>query len=70
MSESCRKPTPSPEKTPTFKAPGSRDRAGKPLFWTVTGNDYGRSISWSKRQGNAVSAQIKTAILSASPKTK
>jgi diacylglycerol kinase family enzyme len=40
------------------------------LFWTVTGNDFGRSISWAKQQPNAVSEQIKTALSSSSPKTK
>jgi len=70
MAESCHSKTRSPEKKPSSTAPASPAREGKPLFWTVTGNDFGRSISWAKKQKNAVSAQIKTAISSSSKKTK
>jgi len=62
--------TRSPDSPPSSKATGSPTRPGKPLFSTVTGDDFGRSINWSKRRGNAVSAQIKTMISSGSRKTK
>lgn len=45
-------------------------RKDGPLFWTVTGNDFGRSISWAKKQPNALSQQIKTALSSSPKKTK
>lgn len=51
-------------------APASPARKDGPLFWTVTGNDFGRSISWAKRQPNALSQQIKTALSSSPKKTK
>src|SRR6478609_4012112 len=70
MPESCPQPTRSPDKSPTSKAPASPGRKGGPLFWTVTGNDFGRSISWAKKQPNAVSEQITTALSSSSKKTK
>src|SRR5688572_3153881 len=70
MPESCPKPTRSPDTPPTSKVPASPARKGGPLFWTVTGNDFGRSISWAKKQPNAVSAQITTALSSSSKKTK
>lgn len=62
--------TRSPESRPTSKAPASPARKDGPLFWTVTGNDFGRSINWAKQRRNAVSAQIQTAISSSSGKTK
>ena len=70
MAESCRKPTRSPDNPPTSKVPASPGRKAGPLFWTVTGNDFGRSNSWAKKQPNAVSEQIKTALSSSSAKTK
>jgi hypothetical protein len=70
MAESCSKKTRLPDAPPTSPAPASPARKDGPLFWTVTGNDFGRSISWSKRRGNAASEQIKTSISSASRKTK
>ncbi len=70
MAESCRQPTRSPDTPPTSKAPASPGRKGGPLFWTVTGNDFGRSNSWAKKQPNAVSEQIRTALSSSSAKTK
>ena len=70
MAESCNQPTRLPDDRPSSKAPSSPTRKDGPLFWTVTGNDFGRSISWAKKQRNAVSTQIRTAISSSSPKTK
>ncbi len=70
MADSCPRPTRSPEDRPTSKAPASPRREGGPLFWTVTGDDFGRSITWAKKRPNAVSEQIKTAISSSSKKTK
>lgn len=70
MSEPCHKKTRSPDDRPSSKAPASPARKDGPLFWTVTGNDFGRSIGWAKKQRNAVSEQIKTAISSSSKKTK
>ena len=71
MAESCNpKKTRSPVKKPSSMAPASPAREGKPLFWTVTGNDFGRSISWAKKQPNALSQQIKTALSSSPKKTK
>ncbi len=67
MAESCPQSTPSPDTLPTSKAPASPARKDGPLFWTVTGNDFARSISWAKKQPNAVSETIRTA-LSSSPK--
>lgn len=34
----------------------------RPLFWTVTGNDFGRSIAWAKCHPNQVSEHIRAAI--------
>lgn len=34
----------------------------QPLFWTVTGADFGRSIAWAKRQRNSVVEQIRAAL--------
>ncbi len=70
MAESCSSKTRSPDKPPTSKAPASPARKDGPLFWTVTGNDFGRSISWAKKQPNALSQQIKTALSSSPKKTK
>lgn len=33
----------------------------KPLFFTVTGADFARSIAWAKRTPNQVSQQLKAA---------
>ncbi len=70
MAESCQQPTPSPDIPPTSKVPASPARKDGPLFWTVTGNDFGRSISWAKKQPNALSQHIKTAVSSSPEKTK
>lgn len=35
--------------------------SSKPLFWTVTGADFGRSIAWARRQPNRVIEQIRIA---------
>ena len=40
MAESCTSKTRSPDKKLSSTAPGSPAREGKPLFWTVTGNDF------------------------------
>jgi len=68
MAKPCK--TPSPDAPRPSKAGASPRPTSKPGFWTVTGSDFGRSITWSKKQPNAVSQQIKTAISSSSPKTK
>jgi hypothetical protein len=34
----------------------------KPLFWTVTGEDFGRSIAWAKKQPNLINLHIKEAL--------
>lgn len=70
MPDPCRKKTLSPDEPPASQAPASPARKDGPLFWTVTGNDFGRSISWAKQQPNALSQQIKTALSSSPPKTK
>ena len=70
MAESCSKKTRLPDAPPTSPAPASPARKDGPLFWTVTGNDFGRSISWAKKQPNALSQQIKTALSSSPKKTK
>ncbi|HEX7632519.1 MAG TPA: hypothetical protein VF388_10320 [Lacunisphaera sp.] len=70
MPDSCSKKTPSPAEKPSSKAPASPAQKDGPLFWTVTGNDFGRSISWAKKQPNALSKQIKTALSSSPKKTK
>ncbi len=70
MSDPCHKKTRSPDDRPASKASASPTREGKPLFWTVTGNDFGRSITWAKKRPNAVSEQIRTATSSLSKKTK
>lgn len=31
----------------------------KPLFWTVTGLDFGRSIKWARSQPNALTEAIR-----------
>lgn len=33
----------------------------QPLFWTVTGADFGRSIAWARRQPNRIIEQIRIA---------
>jgi hypothetical protein len=70
VTDSCSKQTPLPDEKPSSKAPASPARKDGPLFWTVTGNDFGRSISWAKKQPNALSQQIKTALSSSPKKTK
>jgi hypothetical protein len=32
-----------------------------PLFWSVTGYDFARSIKWARQQTNVVQAQIRKA---------
>lgn len=34
-----------------------------PLFRTVTGRDFGRSIAWSKARGNPLAAAIRKTLL-------
>lgn len=33
-----------------------------PLFWTVMGTDFGRSIAWAKKQPNEMTRQIRAGI--------
>jgi len=61
---------PSPENPPESEAPSSRTRQGEPLFKTITGEDWKRSLALARRQPNAVSGQIRTAISSFSKRTK
>ncbi|HWA08651.1 MAG TPA: hypothetical protein VG838_04205 [Opitutaceae bacterium] len=68
MSDPCK--THSPEKKPSSKENVFPEQRNGGLFWAITGKDFGRSITWSKRQENAISAQIKTGTSSGSPKTK
>ena len=32
------------------------------LFWTITGEDFARSIAWSRRQRNPVADQIRLTV--------
>jgi hypothetical protein len=61
---------PSPDNRPASAARSSRTRPGEPLFKTITGDDWIRSLDLARRQRNAVSEQILTAISSSSKKTK
>lgn len=61
---------PSPENPPASKAAPSPEQPSAPLFNTITSDDWGRSLRSARRQKNAVSEQIRTAISSSSPKTK
>ncbi|MDO8541123.1 MAG: hypothetical protein Q7S40_11860 [Opitutaceae bacterium] len=61
---------PSPENPPASTAAASRLPASEPLFKTITSDDWRRSLASARRQKNAVSAQIRTAISSSSQKTK
>ena len=58
MAEPCK--INSPASLPSSEAGASQQSPTKPLFWMITGSDFGRSINWSKRQQNAVSEKIKT----------
>lgn len=69
VSDACKK-TPSPEEKHSSKAPGSPAAKHGQGFWTVTGNDFGRSIKWARKQPNALSEHIKTARSSSLPETK
>lgn len=40
----------------------------KPLFWTVTGTDYGRSIKWARSQPNQLTLKIREALAKRSAK--
>lgn len=36
----------------------------QPLFWTVTGRDFGRSIAWAKQQPvNAITAAVRAEVV-------
>jgi hypothetical protein len=36
----------------------------KPLFWTVTGRDFGRSLAWAKKQPpNPITAALRAKLL-------
>jgi hypothetical protein len=39
-------------------------------FWTLTGEDFGRSIAWARQQPNVVSEQIRSIASSLSKKAK
>ncbi len=60
----------SPEKKPSSAAGGSPDPKKEPLFPTIMSDDWKRSLASARRQRNAVSEQIRTAISSSSKKTK
>jgi hypothetical protein len=60
----------SPEKIPSSAAGSSQDSKSEPLFKTITSDDWKRSLASARRQRNAVSEQIQTAISSSSKKTK
>jgi len=49
--------------TPKFSAPAAAQSASpnKPLFSTVTGRDFGRSIRWARQAPNALTEAIKSA---------
>jgi hypothetical protein len=68
MAEPCK--TTSPANSPASKAASSRGPKRDAVFNTITSEDWRRSIASARRQPNAVSAQIRTAISSSSPKTK
>jgi hypothetical protein len=68
MAEPCK--TTSPAKSPVSKAAPSRATKPDATFNTITSEDWRRSLASARRQPNAVSAQIRTAISSSSPKTK
>jgi hypothetical protein len=61
---------PSPDNPHASAAAPSRTQPGEPLFKTITSDDWKRSIDLARRQPNAVSEQIRTAISSSSRKTK
>jgi hypothetical protein len=68
MADPCK--TPSPDNSPASAAQPSRTGPGEPLFKTITSVDWKRSLDLARRQSNAVSEQIRTAISSSSKKTK
>jgi hypothetical protein len=68
MADPCK--TPSPADPPVSKDGGSPGRKSGPTFSTITNADWQRSLASARQQQNAVSAQIRTAISSSSPKTK
>jgi hypothetical protein len=68
MADACK--TSSPENPPASKAAPSPARKSAHVFKTITNEDWKRSLASARRQKNAVSEQIRTAISSSSPKTK
>jgi hypothetical protein len=68
MADPCK--TPSPDSAPSSKGEPSLPRPNELLFKTITADDWKRSLASARQQSNAVSEQIRTAILSSSPKTK
>lgn len=68
MAEKCKMP--SPDDPPASAAPSLRTRQHEPLFKTITADDWKRSLELARRQPNAVSEQIRTAISSSLRKTK
>jgi hypothetical protein len=65
---SCK--TPSPAKPRDSAGDSSRERKTDALFKTITSDDWRRSLASARRQPNAVSEKIRTAISSRSAKTK
>ena len=61
---------PSPDNPPASRAPYSPTRPAEPLFKTITAADWKHSLDLAKRQSNAISEQIRTAISSFSRRTK
>ncbi|MGA2693883.1 MAG: hypothetical protein ABSF76_16085 [Opitutaceae bacterium] len=61
---------PSPDNRPASEAASCRTPTGEPLFKTITSADWKRSLDLARRQPNAISEQIRTAISSSSRKTK
>src|SRR6187402_713676 len=68
MSDPCK--TSSPASPPASAGARSSAKPKETLFNTITSDDWKRSLSSARRQKNAVSAQIQTAISSSSKKTK
>jgi hypothetical protein len=61
---------PSPDNPPRSTAPSFRTLPGEPLFKTITGADWKRSLDSAKQQKNVISEQIQIAISSLSRKGK
>jgi hypothetical protein len=62
--------TSSPAKPRASAGGSSREQKNDTLFNTITNDDWRRSVASARRQPNAVSEKIRTAISSRSAKTK